>query len=166
MNAPPKARLFKIGGAGLAYLPMLVLMFAAVTGFPMNHVVATGCAIFNFPAFSLLQLIQTGHPSHSVAVACGFALMFSWSSLIAWLFWQAVGTMQGEDEPEDQRGKFDWVRFQVRFFIGFILGFLMGWRFVAHTTSGTTVLIASIVTGIIGGFLFGLSRPPDFWNRT
>jgi hypothetical protein len=162
----PKARLFKIGGASLAYLPMLALLFTRALNFPGKDAVVTGCAIFNFPALSLLRLIQTYHVSHSVELLCGVAFMFLWSSFVAWFFWRAVGTFQGDDEPDCQRGQYDWVSFQVRFAIGFVIGSLVGWRFVKYTTSMKTMLIASVVTGIIGGLIYGLSRPPDFWSRS
>ncbi len=92
--------------------------------------------------------------------------MFLWSSLVAWFFWRAVGTFQGDDEPDDQRGQYDWAGFRVRFVIGFVVGFLIGWRFVKYSTSIKTLLTASIVTGVIGGLIYGLSRPPDFWYRS
>jgi hypothetical protein len=162
----PRARLFKIAGAGLAYLPMLVLLFAKQLGFSVSQAVITGCAIFNFPALSLLKLIQTYHVSHTVDVLSGIVLMLIWSSFIAWFFWRAVGTLQGDDEPDDRRGQYDWVGFRLRFVIGFVIGSLIGWRFVRYTTSMKTLLVASIVTGIIGGLIYGLSRPPDFWSRS
>ena len=161
-----RAGLFKIGGASLAYLPMLVLLFARVLDFPGGQAVVTGCAIFNFPALSLLRLIQTCHVSHSVEVLSGVVLMFLWSSFVAWFFWRVVGTFQGDDEPDCQRGQYDWGGFRVRFAIGFVIGSLVGWRFVRSTTSMKTLLIASVVTGIIGGLIYGLSRPPDFWSRS
>jgi hypothetical protein len=161
-----RARLSKIGGASLAYLPMFVLLFARALDFPVSQAIVTGCAIFNFPALSLLGLIQTYHFSHWVEVLSGVILMFLWSSFIAWFFWRAVGTFQGDDEPDDRRGQYDWVGFRVRFAIGFVIGVLVGWRFVRHSTSMKTLLIASVVTGIIGGLIYGLSRPPDFWSRS
>jgi hypothetical protein len=160
-----KAQTYKMAGASLAYLPMLVLLSARLTGFPASGTVLTGCAIFNYPALSLLLAIETYQLSHPVEIFCGWVLMLLWSSLVACLFWKAVGTFQGEDEPENQRGKFDWIGFQVRFAIGFAVGALVGWRFVKYTTSMKTLLIASIVSGCIGGLAFGLSRPPDFWSR-
>lgn len=162
----PRARLFKIGGASLAYLPMLVLLFVRVLDFPVSHAVVTCCAIFNFPALSLLRLIQTYHVSHLVEVLSGAVLMFLWSSFIAWFFWRAVGTFQGDDEPDERRGQYDWVGFRVRFVIGFVIGSLVGWRFVGSSTSIKTLLITSAFTGIIGGLIYGLSRPPDFWSRS
>jgi hypothetical protein len=160
-----KARMYKMAGAGLAYLPMLVLLSARLTGFPASGTVLTGCAIFNLPAWSLSRVIQGYDVSHPVQILCDLVLLLSWSSLVACLFWKAVATFQGEDEPANQRGKFDWIGFQVRFAIGFVIGALVGWRFVAHTTSMRTLLIASIVTGCIGGMVFGLSQPPNFWSR-
>jgi hypothetical protein len=159
-----KARLLKIGVAILAYVPMLLLLFAKL-GAPVSEPIVTGCAIFNFPALSLLRLIQTYHPSPSLEIWSALLLMLSWSSFLAWFFWRAVGTFQGDDEPDDQRGKFDWVGFQVRFVIGFVVGCLIGWRFVRSSTSMKTLLLASVVTGLIGGIIFGLSRPPNFWAR-
>ena len=146
-------------------MPMLVLLFAREVGAPVSQPVVTGCAIFNFPALSLLRLIQTFNVSPSVEILSGLLLMLLWSSFVAWFFWRAVGTLQGEDEPDDQRGKFDWVGFQVRFVIGFVIGCLVGWRFVKSSTSMKTLLIASVVTGLIGGIILGLSRPPNFWAR-
>jgi hypothetical protein len=166
MHLQQRTRLFKICGASLAYVPMLVLLLAKVLGVPVSQAAVTGCAIFNFPAFSLLALIQSYHVSHSVMALSAIVLMFAWSSFIAWFFWRAVGTFQGDDEPVDQRGRYDWVGFRVRFFIGFLVGFLVGWRFVSSSTSMKTLFIASIVTGIVGGLIYGLSRPPDFWTRT
>lgn len=160
-----KARLLKIGAASLAYVPMLVLLFAKAPGVPVSQAVVTGCALFNFPALSLLALIKTYHVSQSVEMWCGLLLMLLWSSFVAWLFWRAVGTLQGDDEADDQRGKYDWAGFQVRFVIGFVVGSLVGWRFVRDSTSIKTLLIASLVTGVIGGILFGLSRPANFWAR-
>ena len=162
----PRARLFKIGGASLAYLPMLVIVLAGKLDIPVSQAIVKGCAIFNFPALSLVSLIQTYHVSHSVQVSSAVVLMFLWSSFIAWFFWRAVGTFQGDDEPEDRRGQYDWVGFRVRFVIGFVAGFLVGWRFVRYSTSMKTLLIASIVTGVICGLIYGLSRPPDFWSRS
>lgn len=150
----------------MAYFPMLVLLLARILDFPVNQAVVTGCAIFNFPALSLVRLIQTYHVSHSVEALSAVVLMFLWSSFIAWFFWRAVGTFQGDDEPDCQRGHYDWVGFRVRFVIGFVVGSLVGWRFVKYTTSMKTLLIASVVTGVIGGLIFGLSRPPDFWSRS
>src|SRR5688500_15268845 len=127
---------------------MLLLLFAKL-GAPVSQAIVTGCAIFNFPALSLLRLIQTYHVSPSVEILSALLLMLSWSSFVAWFFWRAVGTFQGDDEPDDQRGKFDWVGFQVRFVIGFVVGSLVGWRFVRSSTSMKTLLIASLVTGLI-----------------
>jgi hypothetical protein len=160
-----KARLLKMGAASLAYLPMLVLLLAKLSGAPICRPVLIGCVIFNFPAISLLMLIQTYHVSWMVEALSGMALLLSWSSLIAWFFWRAVGTFQGDDEPDERRGQYDWAGFQVRFVIGFVIGALCGWRFVAHTMSMKTLLVASITTGCIGGFVYGLCRPPDFWSR-
>jgi len=165
-QTPPKKRWPKFVVASLAYLPMFALIFAKALHIPLGNVWVTGCAIFNYPALSLLSLVQMYHVSASVQAASALVFMFSWSSFVAWFFWKAVGTFQGEDEAEDQHGKYDWVGFRVRFFIGFIVGFLLGWRFVRNSTSVKTLLIASIITGIIGGFIYGLSRPPDFWTRT
>ena len=162
----PRARLFKIGGASLAYLPMIVILFAKVLDFPVSQPVFTGCVILNIPALLLLKLIQTYHVSHLIEAFSGVVLMFLWSSFIAWFFWRAIGTFQGDDEPDDQRGQYDWVGFRVRFVIGFVIGSLVGWRFVKYTTSMKTLLIASVVTGIICGLIYGLSRPPSFWSRS
>ncbi len=161
-----RARLFKIGGASLAYLPMLVLLFAKVLDFPVSQAVVTGCAIFNYPALAMARLIQTFHVSHSVEALSALVLMLLWSSFVAWFFWRAVGTFQGDDEPDDQRGRYDWAGFRVRFVIGFVIGSLVGWRFVKYTTSMKTLLIASVVTGVICGLIYGLSRPPNFWSRS
>ena len=72
-----KARMFKIAGASLAYLPMLVLLSGKLTGFPANGAVLTGCAIFNLPALSLSRVIQTYQVSHSVQILCDLVLMLS-----------------------------------------------------------------------------------------
>ena len=85
---------------------------------------------------------------------------------MAWVFWKIVGTFQGDDEPDATRGQYDWAGFRVRFVIGFVVGFLCGWRFVKSAKTVEAVWIASFITGIIGGFLYGLSRPPDFWSRS
>jgi len=150
----------------LAYLPMLVLLLARKLDFPVGQAVVTGCAIFNFPALSLLMLIHSYHVSHAVEVLSAIVVMLLWSSFMAWFFWRAVGTFQGDDGPDCQRGQYDWVGFRIRFFIGFVVGSLVGWRLVRYTTSMKTLLIASVVTGIIGGLIYGLSRPPDFWSRS
>jgi hypothetical protein len=168
-------KLIKIGAAGLAFFPM----FALVTAAALRHkdllsestadFIIKWCAIFNFPAYSVLALIKSFNVSQIVLFISAFFLMLLWSSLVAWFFWKAAGTFQGEDEPDAEKaragGKYDWVGFQVRFFIGFIIGFLFGWRFVKNSTSMSTLLTASIITGIIAGLLYGLSRPPDFWTR-
>ena len=73
---------------------MLVLLLARVLDFPVSQVVVTGCAIFNFPALSLLRLIQTYHVNHSIEVLSGVVMMFLWSSFIAWFFWKAVGDIE------------------------------------------------------------------------
>jgi hypothetical protein len=160
-----KARLFKMAGASLAYIPMLVVLLARLLIVPAENPIVTGCVIFNLPALSLWVILQGYHVSPAVEFLSGLALLLAWSSLVAWLFWRIVGTFQGEDEAEDQHGRFDWVGFRVRFAIGFVVGLLSGWRFVKYTTSMQTLLIASIVGGFIGGMAFGLSRPPDFWSR-
>lgn len=162
----------KICAASLAYLPMIVyiltvvLVHSGVFSESGAKLIIIGCGIFNFPAFSILALIKTFNVSWLVFVISALVLMFLWSSFMAWFFWRAAGTLQGEDEPEATRGKYDWVAFQIRFIIGFVVGFLCGWRFVRYTTSMKTLLIASFTTGIIGGLLYGLSRPPDFWSRS
>jgi len=161
-----KVRLIKIGAASLAFVPMLVLLFAREPGAHVPRAVVTGCAIFNFPALSLLKLIQTYQVGGTVEALSAVALLLLWSSLVAWFFWRAVGTFQGDDEPDDRRGQYDWTAFGLRFVIGFVIGSLVGWRFVRYTTSMKTLLIASIVTGCIGGLIFGISRPPDFWSRS
>jgi hypothetical protein len=164
--------LIKIGAASLAYLPMIVfiitvvLIHSGVFSESGARPILIGCGIFNFPAFSILALIETFNVSWSVLASSAILLMFLWSSFLAWFFWRAAGTLQGEDEPEATRGKYDWVAFQLRFFTGFVVGFLIGWRFVRYTTSMKTLLIASFTTGVIGGLLYGLSRPPDFWSRS
>jgi hypothetical protein len=166
-----RRRLIKIGAASLAYIPMVVLIFTVI----LVHYeifsesgakpVLIGCGIFNFPAFSILALIETYHVGLPVLVSSAIVLMLFWSSFLAWLFWKIAGTFQGEDEPPAANGKYDWDGFQVRFFLGFIIGFLCGWRFVKYTTSMKTLLIASVVSGLIGGLVYGLTRPPDFWSR-
>jgi len=166
MQRLSKARWLKFGVASAAYLPMLALVLAGALHLTVNNAIVTGCVIFNFPAISLIRLIQTFNLDPAIKVLSGIVLMFLWSSLVAWIFWRAVETFQGEDEAKDQHGKYDWIGFQVRFFIGFTIGFLVGWRFVRYSTSRRTLLIASIVSGIVGGFMFGISRPPDFWTRT
>jgi hypothetical protein len=160
-----KARLLKVGAASLAYLPMLVLLFAKALGVAIPEAVVIGCAIFHFPAVSLLMLIRTFHLNPAVEALSALALLLLWSTFVAWFFWRAVGTLQGDDEPDCRRGQYDWDAFFVRFAVGFVLGGLVGWRFVRYSTSMTTLVIASIVTGCVGGFFFGISRPPDFWSR-
>jgi hypothetical protein len=144
---------------------MLLLLFARELAVPIPQAVVDGCAIFNFPALSLFALIKTFHFSRTVELLSAMALLLAWSAFIAWFFWRAVGTFQGDDEPDDRRGQYDWAAFRLRFVIGFGMGSLVGWRFVRFTTSMKTLLIASLVTGCIGGFIFGISRPPDFWSR-
>ncbi len=161
-----KARLIKIAVASLAFIPMLILILNSVLFREENsNVIIKGCIIFNFPAFSLLALLNTFHVSALVRALSAIVLMLCWSLFVAWFFWRVAGTFLGEDEPDDQRGKYDWGAFRIRFVIGFIIGFLIGWRFVRYSTSMSTLLIASCVTGVIGGFLYGISRPPDFWSR-
>ena len=172
INKSSKRFRIKIGAASLAYLPMIafiitiVLVHSGVFSESGAKPIIIGCGIFNFPAFSILALIKTFNVSWLVFVISALVLMFLWSSFMAWFFWRAAGTLQGEDEPETTRGKYDWVAFQLRFFIGFVVGFLCGWRFVRYTPSLRTLLIASFTTGIIGGLLYGLSRAPDFWSRS
>lgn len=169
---PLRKVLVKIGAAGLAYLPMIlfiitvVLIHSGIFSESGAKPILIGCGIFNFPAFSILTPIKTYNVSWLVLASSAIILMFLWSSFLAWVFWKVAETLQGEDEPEATRGKYDWVGFQVRFFIGFVVWFLCGWRFVRYTTSMKTLLIASVTTGIIGGLLYGLSRPPDFWSRS
>jgi len=177
-NQPDKAAkslkksFVKIGAGSLAFVPMIVLIVvialrhAGLLSESITKPIITGCVIFNYPAFSILALIKTFNVSWFVLAISTFILMFLWSSFLAWFFWKAAGIFQGEDEPEATRDQYDWTGFWVRFFIGFVVGFLCGWRFVKNTTSMKTVLIASFVTGLIGGFLYGLSRPPDFWSRS
>jgi hypothetical protein len=171
-NKASRRSWIKIGAASLAYLPMIVfiitvvLVHSGVFSESGAKPIIIGCGIFNFPAFSILALIKTFNISWLVFVMSALVLMFLWSSFMAWFFWRAAGTLQGEDEPEVTRGKYDWVAFQLRFFVGFVVGFLCGWKFVRYTTSMKTLLIASFTTGIIGGLLYGLSRPPDFWSRS
>jgi hypothetical protein len=160
-----KPRSLKIGVASLAYLPMFFILLSQALDLSVDKGVLTGCVIFNFPAMSLLRIIQGYHLGHAVELLSGLLLMLSWSSLIAWMLWKIVGTFQGEDEPKEQRGQYDWVGFQVRFVIGFIVGALCGWRFVENTTSMQALLIVSIITGCLGGLIYGLTRPPDFWSR-
>ena len=164
----------KAGSAALAFVPMAVFFFSAFlnsTGFlpaELGHKIVVICGMFNFPAFSLLTVVKTYHASKTVELAFLIIFMLAWSSFIAWLFWRVAGTFMGEDEPEfdtdPARAKFDWEGFRVRFFFGFIIGFLCGFRFVKNTHSMQTVVIASIISGTIGGFLLGLSRP-NFWSR-
>jgi hypothetical protein len=160
-----KTRLLKIGVASLAYVPMAVLLFGREFSASIPQAVVTGCSIFNFPALSLLRLVQAYHVSKTIDALSCIVFLLLWSSLIAWFLWRAVGTFQGDDEPDDRHGQFDWTAFQLRFVVGFVIGSLVGWRFVRYTTSMRTLLTASIVTGCIGGFIFGISRPPDFWSR-
>lgn len=164
--------LIKIGAACLAFVPMFVLIFlnllrhAGIFTGTIGKAILIGCSIFNYPAFSVMALINTFHVSSTAQTLSALALMLVWSSFMAWFFWKAAESFLGEDEPDDRQGKYDWVGFQVRFVIGFVIGFLVGWRFVKYSTSVKTLLIASCVTGFIGGLLYGLSRPPDFWSRT
>ncbi|HEY2328800.1 MAG TPA: hypothetical protein VGI63_03185 [Verrucomicrobiae bacterium] len=165
-------RWVKISAAGLAFLPMIILILATM----LHHKgilseaaakpVIMGCVIFNFPAFSIVLFIKTFNVSWLILTSSALILMFLWSSFLAWFFWKVAATFLGEEEPETTRGQYDWAAFRIRFFIGFVVGFLCGWRFVKEATSMKTVLIASIITGLIGGFLYGITRPPDFWSRS
>jgi len=165
-------RVIKAAAASLAYIPMLVLivMFVlgqkSIEGATLGKSMATGCAIFNFPAFSLLALIKTFHVSSLTLTLSAVVLMFTWSSFLAWFFWRAAGTLLGEDEAPDQHGKYDWKGFQVRLVIGFVAGCLLGWRFVAYTTSTKTMFTACGITGVVAGLLYGISRPANFWSRS
>ncbi|MES1180834.1 MAG: hypothetical protein ABUL66_03130, partial [Verrucomicrobiota bacterium] len=168
----------KICVASLAFLPMIVLL--AVTMLRASGLlpeslarpVVNGCMFFNYPAFSILTLIKTFNVSGLVLTVSAIVLMFLWASFLAWLFWKAVGALQGEIEPEAEDGleaidgNEGWHGFQIRFLIGFALGALVGWRFLADTKSMKTLAIASFITGIFGGLLYGLLRPPDFWSRS
>jgi hypothetical protein len=171
MRAQSTSRVIKAAAATLAYIPMVVLIVMSalqqksIGGAALGKSLTTGCAIFNFPAFSLLALIETFHVSSSILALSAVALMFAWSSFLAWFFWRAAGTFLGEDEAPDQHGKYDWQGFQVRFVIGFVLGCLFGWRLVADTTSMKTMFTACGITGVVAGLLFGLSRPASLWSR-
>jgi len=164
--------LIKTAAASVAFVPMLVLILMSwiyhrnVHASSVTKTIYLSCAIFNFPAFSVLALIKTFNVSQSAYMASAVTLMFLWSSFLAWFFWRVARVLLGEDEPPASRGKYDWVAFQMRFVVGFIFGFLFGWRFVKYTTSIKTTLIACFVTGIFCGFLYGISRPPDFWSRS
>ena len=151
--------------ASLAYLPMLVLVLFRELAWSGGQVILDASVVFNLPALGLLEIIKSYHASHAVERLSALLLMLSWASLVAWVLWKMVGTFQGDDDPEGQRGRFDWVGFQVRFVIGFVIGFLLGWRFVKYSTSMTTVLMASLVCGSFCGLVYGLSRPPNFWSR-
>src|SRR5262245_26181856 len=94
-----RTRLIKTVAASLAYVPMLVLLVSPVfqrEGFlaePIVKAIRIGCILFNFPAFSILALIRTFPINPSVQAICGIALMFIWSSFLAWFFWRAAGTL-------------------------------------------------------------------------
>ena len=171
MQTIAKGCWIKTGAAGLAYLPLpmgVLAMGLCKEGIISDRVggpIITAGAIYYFPAGALLHLLETCHLSRTVWGLSAMGLMLAWSSLMAVLFWRAAGTFLGEDEPPEQRGKFDWIRFQVRFFFGFVVGFLFGWRFVKDSTSNATLLTACFIGGLIGGFGFGLSQPPNFWSR-
>jgi hypothetical protein len=153
--------------ASLAFLPMLTLLVEDLTG-PggFSKALITVCVYLNYPAFSILSLIDTFKVSHSFYELTAFGLMTLWSSFMAFALWKIVGTLQGDDEPEATRGQYDWAGFRVRFVIGFVIGFLCGWRFVRNTKSFETLWIASFITGFVGGLIYGLIRPPDFWSRS
>jgi len=123
-DMPPtaRARWIKIGAASLAFIPILMLVLAGVlyhAGIVSESVAKSaylGCCIFNFPAAALWVLIDTFHFSPMVRYLCGVVLVLSWSSLMAWLFWNFAARLLGEGQAPDQRGKFNWIGFQVRFF--------------------------------------------------
>jgi len=171
MRVPSKPFLVKAAAASLAYVPTLVFFeictfhIEGVRNEPFPYYVAKGCLIFNFPAFSMLQLVKTFHMSRFTLGLWELGLMFAWSSLIAWLFWRIAGALQLEEEPEAVHSKFDWIGFQVRFAIGFVLGCLFGWRFVKYTKSMTTLFLASIITGVVAGLAYGFSARENFWSR-
>ena len=125
---------------------------------------------FNFPALGVCYSADKNfHLKFFDQRAFLIISMLIWASFIGWVFWKIAATFLGEEELEfethPEKAKFDWERFRIRFFFGFIIGFLCGWRFVKKTHSMQTVVVASIVAGIIGGFVFGISRPPNFWSR-
>jgi hypothetical protein len=167
-----KPRSLKLLATSVAYIPMAVLiiayspMFRHVAATPVGRAILFACAMFDFPAVGLIASLQTAHPNETFFAVSALLLLISWSSLVAWFFWRIVGTFLGEDEPPALKGQYDWVGFRVRFVIGFILGFLFGWRFVKTTHSKKVVLVACFVSGLVGGFIYGISRPPDFWTRT
>ncbi|HTR43807.1 MAG TPA: hypothetical protein VMH87_19520 [Pseudomonadales bacterium] len=164
----------KIGAAGLAFVPLALYFlsgFLVANGLlPENigRVIAIGCAIFNFPAFMLVYLVESFQANRTIEFLVLLGSTFLWSSFLAWFFWQMAKEFLGENEPEfetnPERAKYDWSGFWVRFVIGFVLGFLVGWRFVRYSTSITTCLIAMTVTGLFCGLAYGLYRP-NFWAR-
>ena len=72
-----------------------------------------------------------------------------------------MAMLLGEDELGGH--PFDWAAWRIRFVIGFAIGFLIGWRF-ARNSDGVTILTVMIVTGILGGLVFGAKRE-NFWQR-
>ena len=164
----------KTGAAVLAFVPMailLVLIFGGSKFLPdsVEKPIYLACAIFNFPAVSILSLIATFRPTRWVYFLCVLSFLSAWSSFIAWLFWRIAETFMGEDEPEfdsnPERAKFDWAGFRIRFFFGFIIGFLLGWRLVPDSSSEATFLVAMTLTGLFVGVTYGLYRP-NFWSRS
>lgn len=165
------ARWIKAGAAGLAFVPILVflavtwLQHAGVLTEATARPVLVGCIICEFPAFSILALMQSFNTEWPVLATWALVLMLMWSSFLAWFFQRLARMFLGEEEPPASQGKYDWSGFQVRFAVGFVLGFFFGWRFVRHTTSLLTLFIACVLTGFVGGCLYGISRPPDLWRR-
>jgi hypothetical protein len=150
----------KIGVASLAFLPPVVLVLIAAYHLQIP-LLKTGATVLEIPALLMIRLADAFCPDRNVAGILAVVATLLWSSVMAIVLWKYTGMLLNEDEPEGE--KFDWVGFRLRFFLGFIVGFLVGWRFVRYSDK-QTILIAMILSGVLGGFAFGAWRE-NFWQR-